>query len=225
MVFGIDLLIERILRQEEIWKENRRRTFSEFIDPVFQDFDKVHTEFIESFEKYRSIILESSQPLDLNHQVFFEIERDSRKTENQRIKILELSQCIDDPIVGNFINTIREYIEETYLSIDARMRFNNAPRSSLYEIFNRAFSEINDSTLNNYLSKLQQQQFILLPACTPITIDDYSSQIAVNNNQIGVEELKKIVAYATLDRMIELVEERYRNVVSQYAILKNKLYR
>lgn len=225
MVFGIDPIIERILKQEEIWKENRRRTFSEFIDPVFQDFDKVHTEFIDSFEKYRNIILESSQPLNLSHQVFFEIERDSRKTEDQRIKILELSQCIGDPVVGNFINTIKEYIEETYLSIDARMRFTNAPRSSLYEILNRAFSEINDANLNNYLSKIQQQQLILLPACTSIVLDEYSSQITANNNPMGVEEFKKIVASATLDKMIELVKERYRNVVSEYAILKNKLYR
>lgn len=183
MVFGIDPIIDRILKQEEIWKENRRRTFSKFIEPVFQDFDKVHTDFLESFEKYRSIIIESSETLDLSHRVLLEIERDSRKTENQRIKILELSQCIDDQIVGDFINAIREYIEETYLSIDARMRFTNAPRSSLYEILNRAFSEINDSTLNNYLSKLQEQQFILLPACTLITIDDYSSQIDINNNR------------------------------------------
>ncbi|MDJ0533405.1 MAG: hypothetical protein QNJ70_13050 [Xenococcaceae cyanobacterium MO_207.B15] len=197
MVFGIDPLIERIIKQEEIWKENRRRTFSEFIEPVFQDFEKVHTEFIESFEKYRNIIFNSSQPLDLSHQVFLEIERDSCKTEDQRTKILILSQSLEDPIVGNFINTIREYIEETYLSIDARMRFTNAPRSSLFEILSRACSEINDSTFDSYLSKLQQQQFVCLPACTPITVDKYSSQIVENNDLIEVEEFKKIVAYAT----------------------------
>lgn len=83
----IDRLIDLSKRREEV----NRRTFSDFVQPAFEIFEKVHVDYIESLTRYITMLSDKALPLNLDHPVLKDMELDSLKTTHLRAKLEDIT--------------------------------------------------------------------------------------------------------------------------------------
>lgn len=103
----IDRCIELGKRREQV----NRELFNDFVTPAFSDFEKLHENYIDSFIKYRNLLLDDRVHFDRNHPILTELENDALFSGNLRTKAYSLKEMEDDPIIGEFIKSIASYIE------------------------------------------------------------------------------------------------------------------
>ncbi|KAF5419947.1 MAG: hypothetical protein C5S44_09740 [Candidatus Methanocomedens sp.] len=102
----VDKLLDRCIQLIKHSQEIRRNLLDDFVDPVFSEFESVHKNYLESFQKYRDIIKSSDNTISVARQ----IEEDHLFTEGQRGKLIELSNFSEEPVVGSFVTAIRSYL-------------------------------------------------------------------------------------------------------------------
>lgn len=79
----LDRLIELAKRKEEV----NRAAFSNFVQPLFQAFEAVHGDYVDSLVGYRRRFDDLSLKMDIDHPVFEDIHLQSLKSEHLRIKL------------------------------------------------------------------------------------------------------------------------------------------
>jgi hypothetical protein len=81
--------------------------FERLIVPLRRDFEKVHTDYLATFLRYRESITNSKHVLDPSHPVFSQIETDSRFTASDRMRLLEPPAPEN---AGTLLELLREYV-------------------------------------------------------------------------------------------------------------------
>jgi len=62
----IDRLIDLVKKHSEL----NRELFNDFVQPAFQTFEVVHTDYIDSLTRYTARLSDKNFKLDLDHPVF-----------------------------------------------------------------------------------------------------------------------------------------------------------
>jgi hypothetical protein len=105
----IDRLIQLVERQEKV----SRNTFTDFVAPVMTDFDAVHQDYLDSFNRYAELLQDTTHPFDLNHPIFNAIERDRVMSRHLRgrARVLRASAA-DNHVFKKLAGSIEEYFGE-----------------------------------------------------------------------------------------------------------------
>jgi len=110
MVIGeIDTILNWGIKLFNYRKEKRAELLKEEVLPIFEQFEKVHSAYLESFSRYREQIVDAVDanwigPLQIT------LERDNLFSGDTRSKVVRLSQELDDETFGPFVASICEYI-------------------------------------------------------------------------------------------------------------------
>jgi hypothetical protein len=110
----IDRLIDLAKKREEV----NRATFVDFVQPAFQTFEIVHTDYIDSMTRYRARLSDTTLKMDLDHPVFRDIEIDSLKSEHLRIKLTDFRPTNAPEKLRPFLTAIRFYLTGLSVSGD-----------------------------------------------------------------------------------------------------------
>lgn len=102
----IDNLIQLGKRREEI----NRNTFSDFVQPIMDDFETVHNDYISSFQRYMKMLKNEDIHLTSKHPVLQEIRNDNLFSESLRSKLIELDSIIDNHVIGHFASMVKWYL-------------------------------------------------------------------------------------------------------------------
>ena len=125
----VDKLIDRCIQLVKHQKEVRRNLLKDHIDPIFDQIEIVHKGYLASFQKYRSYIKSSNHSLNLSHPIFDLILKDSLFSQSEREKLLALSRCLSDPMVGKFLSAIYSYL--VYATTDLEDAITRAPKTNI----------------------------------------------------------------------------------------------
>jgi hypothetical protein len=102
----IDRLIDLVKKRSEL----NREMFNDFVQPAYQSFDVVHTDYIDSLIRYRTRLGDKHFKLDLEHPVFREIELDSMKSEHLRTKLADFRPANASEYLRPFLTAIDFYL-------------------------------------------------------------------------------------------------------------------
>lgn len=99
-------LIDRLIQLGERREKINRNLFTDFVSPIFSDFEKIHEEYLASFRKYREMIKMDESREQLEDR----IKEDMLFTASSRSKLRNLEERRTDPTLGKFIQSIASYI-------------------------------------------------------------------------------------------------------------------
>jgi len=184
----LELVIKILDRGIQILKEHqkqKREIFNDRILPVFNDFEVLHKNYLESFDQYRKIINESKE-LNPEHEIFDTIYSNHLFTKNIRSKISTSFKLFpEDPFAhkigsgGKLIppspkarkeTEIEKFIHEIYYYFnyyqhlifeDDHFMHSNSPRSSLVTGLKYIFS-LNETGIDEIKNKLKESPLIFL---------------------------------------------------------------
>lgn len=103
-------LIDRCIALAKRREESNKEVYSNFVAPIFDDFEEVHKNYLESIRRYRDLLKDSDIALNENHPIFEELWGDSLFSASIRAKVQEVISLKYDPIIGKFIEAIERYI-------------------------------------------------------------------------------------------------------------------
>ena len=109
MFQGVLKLVEGIIRLKDRRVDARRSYFAEFVQPIFNDFEAVHQNYLHTIDHYRTM-LASKEPLTVRHPVFDKIATDSLYSRDLRAKVRDASRENDSQLVERFTWGIMCYI-------------------------------------------------------------------------------------------------------------------
>ncbi len=102
----VDRCIALIKRREFVDKS----LYNEFVLPSFQDFERVHSNYIDGFRNYQTFICDESIPLTSNHPVLESIRNDTLFSHDIRSRLHSLRTLMADDVLGDFITSISRYM-------------------------------------------------------------------------------------------------------------------
>lgn len=97
----VDRLIDLSKRHEEV----NRALFVDFVQPIFQTFETVHADYIDSLTR-----ADTTLRMDLSHPVFGDIELDSLKSKHLRTKLKDFKPANSTPRLREFLSAIDFYL-------------------------------------------------------------------------------------------------------------------
>lgn len=224
MAIGVDDLAKLILSGIDGSREERRRFFSKFVEPVYSEFEAIHEDFLIKFDQeYRQLILSPTHPLDLNHPLLARVAQDSRSTQHVRDKILKIGN-FDDKITGDFYQAISSYLLDAYLSLDnPTVKFSNAPRSTFLKILRITFSELDSTSALEYYEQINLGH-IILPSCELLILENNPLQgFTTNKHTSKITLVKRTIVISALNKMVEALQANFSLVLDEYAGLKKNL--
>jgi hypothetical protein len=86
LLTGLPLLIDRLVALVKRREEVNRAIYTDFIVPIFKDFEALHNNYITTFADYRESLVNTAVPLSQGHPVFAQIRADSLFSQHLRAK-------------------------------------------------------------------------------------------------------------------------------------------
>lgn len=215
----VDKLIDRSIQLIKHHQETRRNLLEDFVNPVFSEFESVHENYLECFQKYRDIIKSSDNPRSVIH----EIEKDHLFTEGQRRKLIELSDFSEEPMVGGFVDAIGSYlIGKYYYIFGFENKYTNWPRRGLLQGLKNVYSSY---TGNPEPQEIQRKMTEAVQQFKIERIRKTDNALNQKGRNIFDAETNYETASALymLDSLVEEMQSRYIIVTSEYIKLKKKL--
>jgi hypothetical protein len=195
MLGDIVSLIELLFDRHEKAKEKKKEIFDKFVEPTYLEFESVHQGYLESFQKYRSLIKTTDKPLNENHEVFELIQEDHIFTEGQRLKLLNLVDVVTKSLSVAHNNNSEAGFNSAYSFV-----------SSIYAYLTDVDSEIEDLGWETNARRF--------------TIFDALRNIAENESDLETQRSEML---ASLNPLIQDLQERYAKVNASYLELRKSL--
>jgi hypothetical protein len=104
----------------KFYKDAKKDTFKNFIEPAIADFEKVHVNYLDTFSNYLNILNTNTEPLNTNHPLFKMMEKDSLFSEHLRGKVFSFYDYSEDKF-EKFAFSIYDYL----MYSNSAIRFNN----------------------------------------------------------------------------------------------------
>ena len=163
----IGKLVNECIQLVEQRKQSDHKLYEDFVEPALADFEKVHQNYLETFQSYRRMLDTQAVPFTTGHPVLKKLNEDMLFSTQLRLKLEALNEFQKDPDFGPFITSIVQYTGGTEVIkkvlLSGRRGF-NAPRSytiiGLTEIFGKEIPEIQKqeaalALLDRVISELQ----------------------------------------------------------------------
>jgi hypothetical protein len=141
----VDLLLKvvdrfQLIRQRQ---ESDRKLYEDFVVPAMSDLEKLHQNYLETFQSYRREIEAKTNPLTPDHPVLGKIEADSLYFAQLRSKLMSIHELRTDSVFGTLMEKIYVYTAGGELNkkilLEGRRQIPNASRSyaitGLTEVF------------------------------------------------------------------------------------------
>jgi len=146
----LDKLVDRCIQLAKRGEEVSRSLFDEFVEPVYLQFETVHSAYLESFRRYRSVI-KNTENLDTDaSDLLDQIRTDSLFTADQRERIRVFLAVSGSPLVGDFVSSIQGYLDRNLSDLvgsngsgdtGLSVAFSNVWRQSLLEVIQRIMAK------------------------------------------------------------------------------------
>lgn len=121
-------LIDRCIQLKEHRNKRNRNLFTDFVEPIFIDFEKVHKDYVDSYRTYREMINKKKA----SELVYAKIQEDILFSYSARLKLYRLRSLKYDPIVGDFIESIFAYVEYGVYLNDTYWRYHIVEGDKLF---------------------------------------------------------------------------------------------
>lgn len=242
MIGLVDPLIEGIVRLYKYRKTTKKKMFDDYITPIYTEFQKLHEDYIKSFEEYRKLI-QSSNQLNRDNKLLDRVQKDNLFKAHYRIKVFQLAKIAKDELIGPFVYSIYSYlIDPLIIDKDEKELFNEEEgipeewksaelqdldilntqffRSSLYSILDTIAKEMWTSVFDPNASRPPLSE-------SEITHEQKLCFIKFNiaqNDPQKIEKLKIALAIQELDVLVNIMQSAYQNVFIEFNNLKKKLY-
>ncbi|MDQ3021524.1 MAG: hypothetical protein M3R36_13285 [Bacteroidota bacterium] len=156
IISGVKFLFEAISSKKNKSKENRQIILTNFVDPIYVNFESVHKEYLESFQNYRTIIATTELPLILTHPLFELMQKDHALSDMDRAKIVSMSEYLNNynsdlgkqiakEPAGRFAHLVIDYVMTPAHELTQSWKF-NFPRKNLL-IYLESISESDKSEM------------------------------------------------------------------------------
>lgn len=103
-------LIDRVIELVKKRGELNRELFNDFVQPGFQAFEVVHTDYIDSLTRYKARLADTHFKMDLNHPIFHDIELDSLKSSHLRTKLDDFKPADASEKLRPFLASVDFYL-------------------------------------------------------------------------------------------------------------------
>jgi hypothetical protein len=144
----LKMVIDLLLKLPGALQRSNRDYYIDFIKGFEESFERLHKDYVDSFSKYRKLLMEIEFPVDYESEIVKVIQSDSLFTEHIRAALYPISNHKKDKRIGPLIAAISGYLncashspEEvlTYKSLDIDLvsRYNMAQsiRPKVIDIF------------------------------------------------------------------------------------------
>lgn len=195
MIDMILMLIDQLIKLVHEKQRTDSSLFKNFVEPMIDQFDKVHSDYIDAFRKYRYLIENESCDLNNNHPVFSEIEEDQIFSMHLRQKLYLLNNSlfsVKSHTASTLVHAVISYIMDGSDIDDhdvGRLRINNVSRIMLHE----------------GLTHIANGKKIVWTECNP-----------------ELQE-KKVAAVFLIEKRLEFLQRRYEDVYRAYQEVKQAL--
>jgi hypothetical protein len=228
------------LKDEELAKN--RNLMVDFVEPVFSIFKKVNDDYIVTFRKYKDEI-ESNNPLELSLIVKL-IQEDSFFSRNTRDELFN-SLPVQNTLLYEFVHEIAKYLDFPSVACSQSIQpWSNVRRSGLIDILKKIDQlmpeMISNTLLIDDINNVIQSQKIrlrgtrnhetleyLLVSLDSIIIHDRhkkTSATSLYENTLEMTvEIKRYLAIACIEFIIQETQDNFSSVSNSYWQLKFKL--
>lgn len=190
----IDRCISLIKRKEEF----DRGLFTDFVKPIQEDLDRVHSNYMDSFKKYRDMMESIEHPVPSDSILFKTISEDSVFSYFDRAKLHLLKRYLNHSVFGQYIKEIRDYLVlsgDSYPLRGVTRKIEGDPKDILEE--NLCLNAPRYWTVNQIIEAQKEQ--------------------GLNT------EKYRVLAIREVDEMILRLQKHYEGVYQEYLNLKDKL--
>ena len=143
-------MVSECIRLVEQRQHSDQRLYEDFVGPALDDFEKVHRNYLECFQRYRSLVDDANFPLDERHPVLKRIGEDMLFWAQLRLKLEALQDFRKDPLFGGFITRIIEYTRGSEFMrkalLDGARPIPNAARSCALAGLSAIFTDARPTT-------------------------------------------------------------------------------
>jgi hypothetical protein len=199
-----DKLISRCLQLAERREKARKNLLDDFISPIYQEFEVIHNEYIQSFRKYRELIKTSKTQLRKNSPILDLIREDLLFTSGQRTKVIELSRFSNESLDHGF----------QHYGI-GRQSWRRSLIGELEEIFDERWQDLFDpdgeesGRADDWVGEM---------------LNSISERLGIGPNDPNrMEKIKRHQAIQTLDELVENMDGAYGLVTHEFTNLKTEL--
>lgn len=105
----VDKLVDRVVQLLTYRKQMRTVLRDTYVAPVFEEFEQVHSAYLESFARYRDLLQSTSDPKWIQ-SLQSTLEKDNLFSANCRSKLLRLAEAEHDDMLDPFVRGISEYL-------------------------------------------------------------------------------------------------------------------
>lgn len=106
----LKIVIDLLLNLPEVWQRNNRNYYADFIRGFEESFELLHKDYVDSFSKYRKLLMEIEFPVDYESEIVKVIQSDSLFTEHIRAALYPISNHKKDKRIGPLISAISGYL-------------------------------------------------------------------------------------------------------------------
>jgi hypothetical protein len=242
MIKDIISLIQLIMNLEEKDSTKQRSLMVDFVDPVFSLFKKVNDDYMVTFRKYKDEV-ELNNPLELSLIVKL-IQEDSLFSQNTRDE-LSNSLAVQNTLLSEFIFEIAKYLDFPKIACSQAIQpWSNVRRSGLIDILEKVDQLTPEMIVNTLLiddinNVIQSQKIrlrsarnhetleYLLTSLDRIIIDDRHKKLSptsLGDNALEMTvEIKRYLAIACIEFIIQETQDNFSSVSNSYWQLKFKL--
>jgi len=121
----LDQLVDSCLQFGRQRQERQRPLFNDFVEPVYQLYQKVHEQYLENFKEYRATLTEGGAFASKTEELCGRLNRDYRFSPEQQAKVIPFMELTrqqmtsyvrDDQLIG-FISDIRSYLSRAFTEV------------------------------------------------------------------------------------------------------------
>jgi hypothetical protein len=206
-------LVEGLIQLARHREETDRKLYENFVDPVVNDFEKVHHNYLETFQNYRKMVDSESAIMDQSHPVLKKIKEDMLFSAQLRAKLKSLENHIEDPVFGGFFWSIDQYMlggERTKEVLVKGEKYTSFEEDELSDEEDE-LSNDDDSSLEDYMPLGNAPRMIVIRGLMEL--------VESENSENG----KRQKALLLIDRLIVRLQKAYQEVMTEHLKLKKRL--
>lgn len=199
-------LVEGLIQLARHREESDRKLYENFVDPAVGDFEKVHHNYLETFQNYRKMLDSESAIMNQSHPVLKKIKEDMLFSAQLRAKLKSLESHIEDPVFGDFFWSIDQYMlggERTKEVLVKGEKYTSFEEDEL--------SDDDDSSLEDYMPLGNAPRMIVIKGLMELVESESS------------ENSKRQKALLLIDRLIVRLQKAYQEVMTEHLKLKKRL--
>ena len=102
-------LLDLIIKLGEVREKNNEKKLDQIVKPIVEEFKKLHSEYLSSFEEYKRLIQKDTNI----EEVVKRIQHDRLFGDSKRIDIILACMRFKDPVYSQLFEAMEEYLTHT----------------------------------------------------------------------------------------------------------------